>query len=175
MKAVIQSVPPRICAKIISGECTMLLSKTNPNCGLTFKDYIYETKGLCDTPTFIDEDGHVSYRGRGAVIAEFVCDYIRTFITDLGNISVHIESLKQTTLTLPELITYSGNRNRVYGLHISDLKIYDTPKELGEFFRPCDGCDKLGTSRCTEEISPCRAKTITRPFPSWGYVEELSE
>lgn len=34
MKSIIQSVSPHICANIISGECTMLLSKTTPNYGL---------------------------------------------------------------------------------------------------------------------------------------------
>lgn len=72
-------------------------------------------------------------------------------------------------------LTRKDCRRNAYGLHISDLKIYNKPKGLGEFFRPCDGCDKLGTNRCTEEISPCRAKTLTRPPQSWCYVEGVEE
>ena len=60
----------------------------------------------------------------------------------------------------------------IFAWHIDDLKIYDEPKLLQEFFKPCDGCEKLGTDRCTNEISYCRAKTITRPPQSWFYVGE---
>lgn len=63
-----------------------------------------------------------------------------------------------------------------YGWHISDLVIYDKPKLLHHFFKPCDGCDKIGTKRCTEELTDCRAKVITRSPQSWCYVEsEVAE
>lgn len=42
--------------------------------------------------------------------------------------------------------------------------------------KDCDGCDKIGTKRCTEELTDCRAKVITRPPQSWCYVEsEVAE
>lgn len=40
-KAVMKSVPPALCKLIISGECTMLLSKTKPKIDTPFKCYIY--------------------------------------------------------------------------------------------------------------------------------------
>ncbi len=126
-------------------------------------NYIYETK---------------SNGGCGKVIGEFRVSnktYIYAEIDSNGT-----EHLYNTAFIMPDLsdedlfsYLYDGKENSGWALRISNLKIYDTPKELVEFFRPCDGCDKLGTSRCTEEISPCRAKTITRPFQSWGYVEPL--
>lgn len=114
----------------------------------------------------------------GKVIGEFVCDRIDKYCgrlttfaeTPYKNKYVSPEELAKTCLSIYEINDYLNGKNS-YFRRISDLKIYDKPKELGEFFRPCDGCDKLGTSRCTEEISPCRAKTLTRPFQSWGYVE----
>lgn len=55
--------------------------------------------------------------------------------------------------------------------HISDLQIFDKPRGLWEFFKPCGNCDKKGTMRCTEEISPCNATVITTAPQSWCYVE----
>lgn len=102
------------------------------------------------------------------VIGEFTCDRI----TYLGNIStdrwdllqgsVH-ESNKQLVteqacLTESDLLAYGGK----YGWHISDLVIYDRPKELGEFQKPSDP-----NSFWYREVS------MKRPPQSWCYVEEL--
>lgn len=77
-------------------------------------------------------------------------------------------------LTIEELRKYVGTGIATfYGWGISDLVIYDKPKELHHFFKPCGDCDKKGTRRCTEELTYCRAKVITRPPQSWCYVELL--
>ena len=60
-----------------------------------------------------------------------------------------------------------------YGWHISDLHIYDTPRELSEFRRatdPCDSCHAEYTWECTD----CKkfGGDIKRPPQSWCYVEE---
>ena len=60
------------------------------------------------------------------------------------------EILAATCLTQDEMFDYIGADNYGYGWHISDLKIYDKPKELSEF-------------------------GLTRPPQSWQYVEELEE
>ena len=44
--------------------------------------------------------------------------------------------LSEQKLTDKEIEDYLGNKDG-YGLHISDLKIYDKPKELSEFAIPC--------------------------------------
>lgn len=61
--------------------------------------------------------------------------------------------------------------------HICDLKIYDKPKELSEFYKPCSqsknlDCDWLrnhNVCSCSEK------KSITRPPQSWQYIEDLRE
>lgn len=79
MKAVMKSVSPRICEKVASGDCTILVSKTAPKCELPFKCYIYCTKakkqddiiwaGVCgDRGTWNEH-----------IIGEFVCDKIEDF------------------------------------------------------------------------------------------------
>lgn len=63
-----------------------------------------------------------------------------------------------------------------YGLHISDLKIYDTPKELIEFRRVCPNdlyCESCAMYR--ENKGTCGNKSLRfkRPPLSWCYVEEM--
>lgn len=73
-----------------------------------------------------------------------------------------------------ELNALLGNKDG-YGWHISDLKIYDKPRELSEFYK---FCDKKNCQMCDgeREYDVCvfgRRKPITRPPQSWCYVEEL--
>lgn len=112
----------------------------------------------------------------GKVIGEFVC----ARISQLNSYCLDGEDrLKDNTcLDDAELMDYVGYLDKTFYLwHISDLKIYDTPKELWEFNRfiecenrPCFLCKY--SSRDCNGILDCD-KRITRPFQSWGYVEEL--
>lgn len=58
-------------------------------------------------------------------------------------------------------LTCKDYRRNAYGWHISDLKIYDTPKELGEFLTPS------GTG------GVCGNHYLSRPPQSWMYIEEM--
>ena len=62
-------------------------------------------------------------------------------------------------LTREDVYKYLGTGNG-YGMQIDDLKIYDTPRELGEF-------TGLRETKFGAEPVP-----ITRPPQSWRYVEE---
>lgn len=94
MKAVMKSVSPRICEKVASGDCAILVSKTAPKCGVPFKGYIYATKkarlqtifkkgewifsddhsfGKFDENIFV-KDSLCAWQGK--VIGEFVCDKV---------------------------------------------------------------------------------------------------
>ncbi len=77
--------------------------------------------------------------------------------------------------SVEEVKAYLGSKNRGYAWHISNLKIYDKPKELGEFIKPCDCedkscylCDKSGYA--PDMILQCY-NTVTRPPQSYCYVE----
>ena len=91
-------------------------------------------------------------------------------------------------LTWNELKKYVGIGDRTfYGLHISDLKIYDKPKELSEFKTPpcekgekaCEKCKylvKIDTPDMHEvDCFVANGRPITRAPQSWQYVEELEE
>lgn len=122
-KAVLFSIKPIWCEKIASGKKTVEIRKTKPKLDAPFKCFIYETQGITDTP-WVDEDGHLIFKGRGAVIGEFVCDKV------YSDDSAHC--MKAACLTERELYDYC-NAKPVYGWHISDLQIYDKPKPLGAF------------------------------------------
>lgn len=70
-KAVMISIRPKWCEKIVNGEKTIEVRKTRPKLETPFKCYIYETQGRTDTP-WVDKDGHMIFAGRGQVIGEFV-------------------------------------------------------------------------------------------------------
>ena len=183
MKSVLISIRPKWCEKIASGQKTIEVRKSAPK-EVPFKAYIYETKGETETP-WVDEDGHFIYKGRGQVVGEFVCDkVIRTCGWRLRGDTQ--KCAKRTTdeetfpelacLTIDEIVKYAGSENReVCGWHISDLKIYDKPKELSEFCIPCktncENCKKPLFYDCWKEKG--KIKVITRPPQSWQYVEEL--
>ena len=185
MKSVLISIHPEWCDLIASGKKTIEVRKTRPKIETPFKCYIYETKARSDMPTFIDEDGHVLYTGRGQVIGEFVCDCV------YENMSYDCEA---SCVSVSELKEYA-NCKPLYGWHISDLKIYDKPRELSEFFtadkeaiRQCEnreqsyyaftdtGYIKNGFY-CKKKddwcFGGCKRKVLPRPPKSWCYVEEV--
>lgn len=125
----------------------------------------------------------------GKVIGEFICNGIIQPYCSLKLMA------KESCLTIDELHDYSNGKD-LYGWRISDLKIYDKPRELGEFYRPVkydsDG-PICGTERELNDISEwdcetvfnkehseCTLKDCTRlqtlyrlkcPPQSWRYVE----
>ena len=136
MKSVLISIKPKYVELIANGEKTIEVRKSAPK-EVPFKAYIYETKGATEMP-WVDEDGHFIYKGRGQVIGEFICDKVM-FLTPLGlrGFEMRDEILKSICLTNDDLNAYGGLKT-LYGWHISDLKIYDKPKELSEFNRITD-------------------------------------
>lgn len=155
MKSVMLSIQPKWVEKIANGEKTIEARKSVPK-EVPFKAYIYETKGATEMP-WVDEDGHFIYKGRGQVIGEFICDRIEPLTEyDLLYEGHYVE--KETRVPIEELLSYKGKNDFLYGWHISDLKIYDKPKELGNFFTP---------------MGKRPSYMIERPPQSYMYVEEL--
>lgn len=182
MKAVLISIQPKHCDNICSYKKETEVRKKMPTLETPFKCYIYETQGRTETP-FIDEEGHHIFKGRGQVIGEFICDRIETF-TFGYHVGYRItpDELQQTCLTQDELMDY-GRGDTLYGWHISNLVIYEKPKELSEFRRyvkdrctfnedgVCLGRNQNHVIMC--DHLDCCQKEIKRPFQSWGYVEQL--
>ena len=180
MKSVLISTKPRWCELIANREKTIEVRKTRPKIATPFKCYIYETKGKTDYPTFIDEEGHEIYEGRGQVIGEFICDEIEAY--EFGGYEadylVNHTQLDAMRLNYTDLIKY-GKGKTLYGWHISDLKIYDKAKEATEFYRLCllpntNTCYGSKYLNNRGEYYEC-GRWISKAPQSWCYVKEAEQ
>ncbi|MBR2024685.1 MAG: hypothetical protein IKA02_02625 [Clostridia bacterium] len=169
-----------------------------------------------------DADGKVDcYIGNGKIIGEFVCDKIVELESEFWDDETY-ESIgvvrydeeaeekekfvfasngeenwlcQKACLKWEELRKYIGQGiNTFYALHISQLKIYEAPKELREFYKPikydnvcganvvhCGHYQGLETvDYCEYNDGDCSLKgckelrklyQIKRPPQSWCYVE----
>lgn len=174
-KSVVISIRPEWVHRILSGEKTVEVRKTAPKIAKPFKCYIYETKGR-SCPPWNGKDGSLLFRGRGAVVAEFVCNEIRCHTPDCLIINTDAErTLAGSCLTRNEVVDYlRGNSDKLcdfYGWHISDLKIYDKPKKISEF-NQCHKCE-LHEGCKQHEYSCAGEYKLKRPPQSWCYVEGL--
>lgn len=193
-KAVLVSVRPKWCNLIADGKKTIEVRKSKPNLSTPFKCYIYCTRGKRYKRTTQFAEAVFFGKGQecsnGKVIGEFVCDRIYQYTTanclDGVDISTD-EMVKQSCLTEQELHAYENSAEPkeyciyligLYGWHISDLVIYDTPKGLGEFMKPCENglyCEECAMYREFTEQCGNKALVLSRPPQSWCYVEELPE
>lgn len=171
MKAVLISIHPKWVEKIASGEKTIKVCKTRPTLETPFKCYIYCTYG--------NPKDNYCLGKRGEVIGEFVCDRIEKFsVFENGAVQYwNYYDLEKSCLTYDEISNYIGKNKQGYGWHISNLKIYDKPKELSEFWS-ADKCPYASTDGCTYKYYCFRAgqtkrcgNTLKRPPQSWCYVE----
>lgn len=174
MKSVLISIQPKWCELIANGKKTIEVRKTKPKLDTPFKCYIYETKAL-----YKPNGCNHLFKGEGKIIGEFVCDKIdeiRVVDTELMryvtvNDKADMFISEETCLSVDELYDYLWPQ-KGYGFHISDLVIYDKPRELGKFRKPIE-CHR-GKDR--ENCVGCWDCEITHPPQSWCYVEsEVSE
>lgn len=164
MKSVLLSIKPKYCELIAGGIKTIEVRKTKPKFDTPFKCYIYCTK---------DKSKNLQLQGK--VIGEFVCDEIFPIrVFENGTIQDYMfRSMKKSCVPYDDIVNYIGNGCIGYGWHISNLKIYDTPKELNEF-RQCHKCEHYFYCKAGE-YSCDGAYKLTRPPQSWCYVEEVME
>lgn len=110
--------------------------------------------------------------GNGKVIGEFICDKIikYPYNRDGYGLKDEKEICAASGLTEKELYHYLKGATP-YGWHISNLVIYDKPKELSEFARHDNAYDNAfgGASEDRAKNTP-----IKRPPQSWCYVEEIN-
>lgn len=208
-KAVMISIKPQRCELVTQGKETVEVRKTKPKLKTPFKCYIYETKGL------YRGSGGCLFQGLGKVIGEFICDFINEYTAEFVN-GDYYEDIRQifdegetiiasnedenpnncflcnkSCLTFDEIKKYIGynfHENHFYGWHISDLVIYNKPKELYEFNKLCTDpyqyceCCKHGFVQYPsdvetyEDLAGCCYDTVClnqlqKAPQSWCYVE----
>lgn len=184
-KAVLISIRPKWCEKIINGDKTIEVRKTRPKLDTPFKCYIY-----CTLPKYPHEDfiatnyPRPQFYGGGKVIGEFTCDRIYELETKARSGSYYVKNedqpttnfiARQSCLDLKDMHHYLHAQTG-YGWHITDLRIYDAPRELSEFRRATDPCDSC-RAEYTWECKGCEKLSgdIKRAPQSWCYVEGMRD
>lgn len=201
MKEVLISIQPKWCELIANGTKTVEVRKTKPKLNTPFKCYIYCTKEkqqylqsrsnmffYLESKDFIGGHGAGLYtRLNGKVIGEFLCNET-TRIAHCGYDNRRIElNIVDENLTIKKLdegflsrcqLSYSdiekyANGGDVYGWHISDLVIYDEPKNLSEFKKINRECWYADLGLAKRDCLECKNEEcyVSRPPQSWCYVE----
>ena len=210
MRSVLLSEQPYWGELIASHKKRIDVRKSRPKQETPFKVYIYVTKKKqvvrlngCDV-TYYGEGkviGEFVCDRIDKYTAEFVkdgdCyeDVRRVWVDDEGEENFEIvtgnyrgnpedcELLKQSCLSYAELKKYIGENfhdRPFYTWHISELKIYDKPKRLSEFYAKCN----IPESKC-KLCDNCydradyygrhyAVKKLERPPQSWCYVENAN-
>lgn len=162
-------------------------SKGKPNLWLPYEYDCFELDEasqpyLSDEP-IIDVDTKMN----GKVIFKFRCykvEEILPFIVRETKLGLAYELTKEKVLTCfkahltyDEYNHYLKGRNG-YAIHISDLEIFDEPKELSEFYTlkcnekgdlPCNIKDVFGVEECYDLCKMC--KPLTKAPQNFCYVE----
>ena len=177
MKAVMISIRPEWTRLILSGKKTLEVRKTRPKMQPPFKCYIYQT---------LPKSGDWNERD-GRVIGEFICSEIVTVWPGYKE--------GDDCLTFEQQEKYLGSTGYGYGWRISELKVYNKPKKLSEFYRWWEGGDDIRPCQngkpCVHIIydysenceacgidfdgTACPYLKVQRPPQSWCYVEELED
>lgn len=186
MKSIMTSVSPYLCGKIASGKCKILVRKFAPK-EVPFKAYIYCAK-ISDKKHRSDKFNIGIWKGNEHVIGEFICDKVDEYKYDYGcgyypgdGVDIDDDTILETAIDREDINIYAKGKT-LYGWYISDLRIYDRPKELSEFYT----IDESGSDCCCGcvyhetplEEMPCKTCTgerryLYRPPQSWCYVEEI--
>lgn len=183
------SIKPKWVAKILNGEKTIEIRKTMPKCDLPIDVYIYATKDkellhknrngwFANEMNVVFVNGNPIYENyNGKIVAKFTLNKVETITPQIFTAIKEHEILKQSRLKENELFDYvcshDGTEDKpFYAWHISNLEIFDKPKELSEFhkiiiIKKCDTryCDDLYS------CSTCNRSKLTKAPQSWCYVE----
>lgn len=209
MKSILMSIQPKWCELIASGLKTIEVRKTAPK-EVPFKVFMYCTKeepnlyipaefncfplDEASQPYFAKEPFivEVDNLANGKVIGEFVCDKVDKVINHGSGFSIFNESeaytncvAKQSGLYFDDLKKYLETKDG-YAWHITDLKVYDKPRELGEIttyttrrrYTTKKAKEFTGDGINIEKLmhgNRVEARIITRPPQSWQYIQELEE
>ena len=199
-KAVLISIQPKWCQMIASGKKTIEVRKTKPKIDTPFKCYIYCTQAAPDL-VYGDRFAGQSFGSQystvhgysnekadkiwgvmnGKVIGEFVCDKIDEIrVITSANLTYFTVNNKpdlfynnKTCLQIEDYEKYLEDKPG-YGWHISDLVIYDQPRELETFKKRERNCFYAHLGLAKRDCADCRSPEcmVHHPPQSWCYVED---
>ena len=166
MKAVMISIRPEWCEKIISGEKTVEVRKTRPKLEPPFKCYIYCTQNSVSNPTVRKRYENISGTlllsefWTSSVIGEFVCDAI--YDCDADSIGLFDKNTKEylsgSCMNYEQICSYAKGLLPLFGWHISDLVVYDGPRTIKDFLT----VDKKAVKNCSYRERTGQAEIVTK-------------
>lgn len=181
MKSILRSIKPYLLYMILTKHKTIEVAKNFPKSeewnGIV---EMYCSKDMRSFNRIPEKDRVWMSKYVGKVACRFVCDKIY-------DIEPHYDTQNfcnqyvcgwnagdaDDCMSFSDLGTYLDGKHG-YGWHISDLKIYDKPRELREFMSLVRLEDwEKGTDDFF--INGRFYKTLKRPPQSWCYVEELKD
>ena len=185
-EAVLISIRPEWCRLIANGEKTVEIRKTRPRMKPPFRCYIYCSASRTTDPNRILEvhgfDGKIR-KDNGHVMGEFVCDRIYELEAEKcpggsyyakGQDQATTNMIaRQSCLDLKDMHDYLHGK-KGYAWHISDLVLYDMPKKLECFCKPCPEklyCEDCAMYNENEERCGNEALRLRRAPQSWQYVK----
>ena len=187
--AILISIRPKWVAKILNGEKTLEIRKTAPKCKLPIDVYVYCTKGdylhhnkngwfVFDMPTtFIAKEDFVTVKEQkpfnGKVVAKFTLKKVEEILalpTEIGcsyqTVTLPFKFLMKKSCVNSEGFNHYLKCKNGYGWHISDLEIFEEPKELDQFeYLNQSGIRYVGQRELNGQ------KNKKHPPQSWCYVE----
>ena len=175
MKAIMMSIRPEWVAKILNGEKTIEIRKKFPKDYVGWV-YIYCTK---DKQLTLRNERYILIEGEkyhidspvlnGKVVARFWCDKVEEIETK------YLGELETLTMNMPQLLNASclslkqlDNYLQDYdgrAIHITNLEIFDKPKEIKEFVRDTGRRMLVGN-----DLIPYCEPLIRAP-QSWCHIE----
>lgn len=203
MKSVLRSAKPYWIYLILTEKKTIEVGKDFPKSADWNKIVeMYCSKDMRSFNRIPEKDREWMRKYLGKVACRFVCNSIEDVnaqCSDSGIDLFYHDCAKYGCLSQVEVEKYFGvydeertkdlrdMKGNGYAWHISDLKIYDKPKELEEFKYPCQrGYNDINNAWCYRErgarLTMCKYNDmknnccnayLTRPPQSWCYVEKL--
>lgn len=172
MRSVLIAIRTQWVNKIVSGKKTIEVRKSAPK-EVPFKAYIYCCKAkskwsLCDYEgAYANSEGEIVY-AQQHIIGEFICDKIDEYPYDYcDGVDIDDDTILETAIDREDINIYAKGKT-LYGWHISNLKIYDKPRELSEFRSPLKRYRNADDEWVFGGLS-----RLKRAPQSWLYVEEM--
>lgn len=160
MQSILMSIQERHNKNIETGLKISELRTRPPKIKPPFRVYTYES-GIF---------------GRNKVVNEWICKSMTEWRICMG---IPATLTRNACVSVAEIRKYSGkDYKNITEMKISDLKIYDKPKELGEFRKEGFMTEEqwlytLYPNTHCHYVAWAKRFEITRPPRSWCYVEEL--
>lgn len=137
------------------------------------KDFRNKNKqlGLQNLPTL---NGKVLFKFRCYKVEEIPSCQFSVYYFPYTETLDDYDLLDKSCLTKEEIDDYLGYDKEGYAIHISDLEIFDKPKELSEFryaVCPKTNCEYCEYNKTVEGDLYCTRKTLTKAPQSMCYIE----